>query len=188
MRVKAVFLLAGGGLLLLSMLNHFDALNGSSRSRAQSTGYPNPIFNEQEALSVSQDRLALSSSESVVRLISVESLSEWFGFDAEQSTWSPSAPVWLVGLRGGGLTLDDVLPPPPFITSEPPSSGSGGTPPGEQSVDGVFYAWDANGGLIITEGALFLEDPSTQDFTPTFESIVSLPNETLTISTATEAP
>jgi hypothetical protein len=79
----------------------------------------------------------------------------------------PEEGVWLVGIRGIGLTEDDIFVPFPFLT---PSAAY--VP---RRVDGAFYAWDPNTGYLIADGVLGM--PESDDFDLNYELLVTVLND-----------
>jgi hypothetical protein len=122
-------------------------------------GPAQPIYSAPTALarSMSMFPAGFDVDESVVRSLTSIHASAWLqgpmvgvlateraaliAEGTQESSFGNDRPNWLVGLKGEGLTVDDVIPMP---------GGVGDSSP----VEGAFYLWDANSGSIISVGAL----------------------------------
>lgn len=98
----------------------------------------------------------------------------WFEVDHDSSD-DQNSPVWIVGVLGEQLTADDVQWG--ASGSRPPS-----VPTDIRPVDGVFFVWEASTGYQLAGGAI----ADWNDWS--YSRISSLPDEVLSISTATPAP
>ncbi len=153
--------------------------------------FPNPILTAQEAISRS---LALFPSSAnphgeVARLLTFNDLDQWRRGSSPGT--APQSPAWLVGILGDNLTMFGLTLPrmgyaglsdpqlPPDIATEAPAS--------DWPVEGAFYAWDANSGILVGEGVL--SDPAlVLGSYQSYASLVALPSNPLPISSATPYP
>jgi hypothetical protein len=114
----------------------------------------------------------------IVRLITLFQLYVWLdevdgALNTTDPIWEgqdPEAGVWLVGIRGEHLKVQDIIHPAGQTIDDP------------SPAEGTFYAFDANSGNLIAEGAL----KKGTDWT--YESLSGLAAATATITTATALP
>lgn len=108
--------------------------------------YSSPITTSQTAIDKSLVMFpsGITPTITVARLVSISTLDTWR--NAHSPLTEPHAPAWLVGIGATGLTVRDVLPE---------YFGSGRKPAvGNQIVEGKYFAWDANSGVLLGEGTL----------------------------------
>lgn len=135
-----------------------------------------PIYSKEDAIGRSLARLPDGSNPTgqFARLLSIEFLmdnSDWyFGED-----WNYADPVWLVGIYTTDLVSADVL-------GESMDAVFGSTP---EPVAGAVFIWDANGGLLMSEGPL---SNNTSPGERSYSHLYSLPNQNIQIIEATRMP
>jgi len=149
------------------------AKTSPSPSSASSWSGTNPatLFTATEAISVSLELYPPGKNphDPVARLIDREDLDNWRDVVTQSfDDGSEPAPVWLVGIKGDNLVVDDISPGEAVGDLRP--------------LEGVSFAWDANGGFLLDLGALGSPWPQT------YLSIVNHPQRSLIIQTATPLP
>ncbi len=149
-----------------------------------SSFHPQPLLTETDAFLRSLEEFPsehrFAMGDSTVRLVSMSTLdNEWF---ESPSQWKPNVPVWVVGFRTVGLTEADVSIDPPFAIFATQDASGTPSPP----VSGVYYVWEAEGGLPVAQGQL--DDPAGSEAWFTYDRLASLVNEPLVILTATPIP
>ena len=132
--------------------------------------YSRAIFDAQDAISRTLDESPEGHDpvQVVARLVSVATLDDW---RMESSPlMEPQAPAWLVGVIVPGLHVADAMP----YFYDPTPDAEGLTP-----IDGIFYAWDANGGYLIGLGVL------GDQWSQNADSLITLVDEEIPIVPAT---
>lgn len=103
-----------------------------------------PIYTSQEAIQRSTDLFptAFNPHGHFTALTTLQEIDSWRGTSSPDT--EPHAPAWIVAILGDNLTVGDI----PFIKNF-------GTPiHGEQTVQGMFFVWDANSGYNLGQGVL----------------------------------
>lgn len=136
-----------------------------------------PIYSESEAEARSLEMFPAGHAPSTpaTRLISHGSLEEqWLHVATGPGvlSWHANHPVWLVGILGTDLTVDIAT----GSLGIPGVTGGGDT----RSVDGIYYAWDANSGSLRSAGPLMAGSPRS------YVALQALQDESLTIVKATQ--
>ncbi|MEO8342015.1 MAG: hypothetical protein ABI604_20345, partial [Nitrospirota bacterium] len=90
---------------------------------------------------------------------------EWTSYNNTQG------PLWIVAILGDDLTPIIVMHPPPGVEITD-----------DREADGAFYAWDANSGRLMQEGAFIHGAPHS------YASLVALPTSNASIASATPWP
>jgi hypothetical protein len=130
---------------------------------------PVPLLTAQDAIDASMAWFPEDHTpgESVARLITMGELDAWRGIIQEGDDVRPSVPVWLVAIlpASGGMIVDDLAP-----------SETGDSRP----IEGVWVAWDANGGFILGRGALGPLWPGQA-----YADVAAMPSQPLPIASAT---
>ncbi len=155
--------------------------------------YPDPIYTEQQAIDRSLDRFpeGYPPYGEVAILMPYSQLDAWRGGSSPKT--QPDSPAWLVGILADGMTMFDVLLPwlgyaglgDPNLPSSVPASAADS----DWVIEGLFYAWDANGGSLIGLGVL--TNPSSPMYTASsrsYESLLALPSHNMPIEPATPIP
>ena len=153
--------------------------------------YPNPIFDAQDAINRSLARFPEGHNPhgEIARLVTYETLADVWFEEPREPIWDPSAGVWLVAILGNELMVNDVLPPPHVPSAQMTADAASTRATDPIFVEGAYYGWDANGGLLVVEGALaYLSGPLAGTEHRTYSLIQSLPNENPSIAEATELP
>jgi hypothetical protein len=101
-------------------------------------------------------------------LLDYESADEWRGSHSPGS--SAESPVWLVGIEGTNLSRLDVMAS--VLTDDTVSDAT-------IQVDGAYYLWDANAGVLAGFGVL------DANASRSFDSIQALQSLSIDISPAT---
>ena len=138
--------------------------------------YVDPIFTAEEAIerSLAEFPPGITPEAPIARLVSHATIFRWTD-SGPDGWWNPAHPVWLVGVRGEGLTVQAM------------NTGAPGSIPAisdPRLIEGIFWAWDANSGLPTAHGALNDVAGSTR----TYERLRQIPNEDIAIVPATEFP
>jgi hypothetical protein len=152
-----------------------------------SSGEYAPIEDEDEAIELSLSLFPPigDPANPIARLVSLATYEDWVtltGLSAplqtqaasETQEWgneNPDSPVWFVAIQGTGLTVRDVIQPPGGIELAD-----------DRVVDGAYYVWEANTGMLLAVGALVTGGDQS------YTSIAVLPTESLTITQATPFP
>lgn len=148
----------------------------TSTTALDSASFSGPIVSMDDATNRSLQLFPASKphAEPVVRLVSLRVLDEWRG--SYGSLTNARSPAWLVGIPGEGLVIDDMFPGLyPSGSNAAPGQDSSAT-----SIEGLYFAWSANSGSLIGQGALGTQWPQT------VASIAALADESLPIVAATE--
>jgi hypothetical protein len=153
-----------------------DAPLHSGQSQPPFDTFP-PIYSASDAISRSLGLFPTAQApiSPTARLISHGTFEEvWFEWDPAtlgDAGWDPTHPLWLVGVMAEGLTTGAI-----DRWMWMPGDGTA-------VAEGIFFAWDANSGLLRSRGAL------AQSQAPrTYGDLVALTDETITIQTATPEP
>lgn len=152
---------------------------GQGGTETPTPDYIQPIFSSADAIARSLARFPIGRNPhgEVARLTTYEVLDAWR--DASSPGLAPQSPVWLVGVLGDGVTKNEALWPSHLYGDD---WGTVGTPPHDRPVDGAFYAWDANGGVLVGEGVLDEQGDLS------YSTLTLLPDMPLTVEPATEVP
>lgn len=124
-----------------------------------------PIFTDQDALARTLAELpqGIVAHTTLTRLVTEDRFWEWNGGLPASSAGSLlSDPVWIVGVISDGLKVSDVM----FVFNGPQAS---------DPVEGAFYAWQANTGFLLAQGALAAQVPHSR------AALAALPNQNLVI-------
>lgn len=174
LRKSLLGLVAAGVLIALALLlrRQAEVPDDTAQSASYRLLYPYTLWTAEEAIQLSLEEFPEGKNphSPVARLITMDDLDAWSGWGSADETGQPilsGAPVWLVGILGDGLIVDDIAPSP-----------YGDTTP----MEGVYYAWDANAGHMAASGGLM------QGTQGTYASIVAMQNRDLIIAPATPQP
>lgn len=150
---------------------------GPTSTAAAPPGSPSPIYSAQEAIALSLSRFPPGHNPHAAeaRLLRTQTMdADWLLVDQSDSDAGPDSPVWLVGILGDGLAVDD--------TVDLPSLPEDILPRDDTPVTGVWYAWDTNSGQLFAQGAL--DDADWRSYA----ALTALANESLPIQPATPSP
>ncbi len=134
------------------------------------------IYTGQEAISLTLETQLPSGftpTQVEVRLVTQATLFEKF-IGVAAGDYEPTlGPAWLVGVLGSGLTNADILYPStiPGIMSNPP-----------QTIEGAYFAWDANSSQTSARGLLTATGPRSM------QTITGFVDAVVTIAIATDVP
>jgi hypothetical protein len=119
----------------------------------------------------------------VVRLLQAHTLNEWRG--SASPLLEDHVPVWLVAVTADGMSVGDGMP---FFYGggngaaggDPSSTESSLESTGREPIQGMYYAWDANGGYSLGVGVLGEQWPQN------LASLKALVHQDLPITRATD--
>jgi len=152
-----------------------------------SGGYPYPIYSSAEAITRALQIApqGFTPAEIAARLLDYQTLEAWIGREGSRS--SPAAPVWLVGMKGGSVSVSDFvlgagLMSEEFLDMTQPDGTPVAQGPDDVYFDGFYYIFDANGGH--GKGGGVLQNGSPQSFA----SLSALASMSLEVTEATPIP
>lgn len=126
-----------------------------------------------ESMALQQLPSSIIPQQIVTRLVSYSTWQEqWLGTNPVNNLIGP---VWVVAILADGVTTE-------MIFKDPQDELYSESPTEESPIVGAHFSWDANGGYLIGYGAL------KQSGTPSITAALSLPNESLVITSATDLP
>jgi hypothetical protein len=131
---------------------------------------PDPILDASAAISRSLNALpdGYAVTQEAARLITWATYAEW-GQSVGDTKLTASTPVWLVGFRGNGMVVGEII-----------AAQLGITVNDTRAAVGAFYCWDATSGNLVEWGGLLTDQE--------YETLSELTSQTLRIAPATAYP
>lgn len=130
-----------------------------------------PMLVEQDAISTAvgqfMETAAITPTQTIARLVSFQNYATWSG--VETTAADPTKPVWIIGVLAPGLMESDTALM--FFNDRT-----------DQPVEGAYYAYSAQSGLIVEAGSLHSQSLTSE------LSLTQVVSETIPITPLTEIP